>query len=142
MKSTVEAHGYAALRARIEEHIAQLPDADAAPPGWPPPGFVGPGPWSGFDADLAAGTSKRLLRLAADALRLAEARENLCSHDHGSPSLRDRFAMAALTGLLAAVGDLDKRDMERGLKRANEQDHARDAYVHADAMLTERKRAR
>lgn len=48
------------------------------------------------------------------------------------PTLRDRFAMAALSGSLAG-------DCEEKLGRSHE-DEARDAYAYADAMLAARER--
>ena len=49
--------------------------------------------------------------------------------------LRDRFAMAALTGLLSASAGSIEDFGEQGLFAAN-------AYIVADAMLAERKKNR
>ena len=51
-------------------------------------------------------------------------------------TLRDRFAMAALTGLLASR-DVDKlpKDQRQGMS----ENYAKVSYVIADAMMDERK---
>lgn len=55
-----------------------------------------------------------------------------------SPDLRDRFAMAALQGLLASEGRDNQSYLENGAIEVDSL--ASDAYAIADAMIRERKK--
>lgn len=56
-------------------------------------------------------------------------------HTHGTPTLRDQFAMSALTGLVAGITKMD----EIGIITNRPNDCAEIAYVYADAMLAARQ---
>ena len=62
---------------------------------------------------------------------LGEAIGRAIAESAEQPTLRDRFAIAAMQGLIANPGvtDLDADEI------------AHDAYIHADAMLKARRRA-
>ena len=59
--------------------------------------------------------------------------------DAEQPSLRDRFAMAALTGLTGSEAIVDQGCGKDSDKKAAKL-YAEAAYLIADAMLTERQR--
>lgn len=62
---------------------------------------------------------------------IEEVSDQVESLGEGQPTLRDQFAMAALTGILSKLGI-----------NVNDREMASYAYVFADAMLKERAKVR